>query len=139
MTLFRVVYLGEIICLYNIVDENVSFKTYRALGTTSSAPAPARRSNNDSPKARWAATARMPTRSMVGLQTGGQELRAEHLEVFVNLEDFCFGMQVVDAEGGVLDVLELLEGVHTPKRLDAGVRPPFIAPSRVVPILWGLR
>ena len=33
--------------------------------------------------------------SMVRLQTGGQELRAEHLEVFFNLEDFGFGVQVV--------------------------------------------
>ena len=54
--------------------------------------------------------------SMVRLQTGGQELRAEHLEVFFNLEDFGFGVQVVhrghpdapsgDAEGRILDGLE---------------------------------
>ena len=55
--------------------------------------------------------------SMVGLLTCCQELRAEHLEVFINLEYFVFGVQVVhwshpnatgsDAEGGVLDGLKL--------------------------------
>ena len=50
---------------------------------------------------------------MVGLQTRGQELRAEHLEVFSYLESLGFGVQVVNvgrldtlsgnAEGGILN------------------------------------
>ena len=53
---------------------------------------------------------------MVGLQASGEVLRAEHLEVFVNLEDFGFSVQMVygrhldaasgDAEDRVLNSLK---------------------------------
>ena len=57
---------------------------------------------------------------MVRLETGGQELRAQHLEVFFDLEDFGFPVEVVNrghlhapggnAEGGVLQDLEFVDG-----------------------------
>ena len=57
---------------------------------------------------------------MVRLQTCGKVLRAEHLEVFLHLEDSNFCVQVVygchldatigDAEGGILDNLQLIDG-----------------------------
>lgn len=60
---------------------------------------------------------------MIRLEAGCEELRADHSEVFVNLEDFSFSVEVVnsrhldapsrDSESGVLDDLEFADGSGT--------------------------